>query len=197
MFKKRPAHAGVHTVAFMLSDGDNIQLLEGDWIADRWYGSPLRGSVPMGWSYSPAVATLMPNVMEWVHSTMTENDSLQAAPSGLGYTYPQLFPEKQRTRFANVTAAYMAQTEMSLLNVLGVIPSAESVAALAAQPEVDGIVYFTFSTERHGYSALHGNVAYVNDKPVVGARMNLWDQGTTGDKVGVKTLVEELKTLPK
>ena len=32
--------------------------------------------------------------------------------------------------------------------------------------------------------------------PVIGARMNLWGEGTSGDKVGVDTLVRELKTLP-
>ena len=40
----------VHTVAFMMSDGDNLQLLAGDWTSERWYGSPERGEIPLGTS---------------------------------------------------------------------------------------------------------------------------------------------------
>jgi hypothetical protein len=42
-----------------------------------------------------------------------------------------------------------------------------------------------------------GNVAYINGKPVVGLRKNLWGNGTSGDKLGVAGLVNELKLLPK
>merc|ERR1712072_1491058 len=91
----------------------------------------------------------------------------------------------------------MELSGMRLLNVLGVIPSAESLMDFAMQPEIDGIVYFTFSIERGGYSALHGNVAYLNDKPVVSARMNLWGDAVSGDRVGVDGLVRQLQTLPK
>ena len=42
--------SSVHTVAFMMSDGDNLQLLAGDWTSERWYGSPERGEIPLGTS---------------------------------------------------------------------------------------------------------------------------------------------------
>ena len=43
-----PPSRAVHTVAFMMSDGDNLQLLAGDWTSERWYGSPERGEIPLG-----------------------------------------------------------------------------------------------------------------------------------------------------
>merc|ERR1719282_1015395 len=115
----------------------------------------------------------------------------------MGYAYPQLFSEAHGKAFAEVTGVLMNRSDMSLLNVIGVIPSAESLAHLVAQEQVRSIVYFTFSLASMGYSALHGNVDYQNNKPIVGARMNLWRDGTKGDEVGVEGLVSELKAMPK
>ena len=195
----RPRSKGpVHTVAFITSDGDNIQLLEHrDFIDDDHYGSPLRGSIPVGWSYSPAMALLMPTLLDWVRSSLTANDSLSAGPSGLGYAYPALLPPAQAQAFARLTGQLMAQSGESLLNVLGVTPSAESLEALTQQPQVAAISYLTFGAERFGYAGLHGNVAYLGDKPVVGVRLSLWGDEPSGAKVGVDGLVQELSLLPK
>ncbi len=186
----------MHTVAFIMSDGDNLQLLAGDWQTDRWYGSPQRGAVPLGWSFAAATAALLPTVLDYVRGTMTANDSLQAGPSGAGYAYPALFAEKQAALFAEATGRLMGRANMSVLNPIGVTPSVESLSRLMALPEVASSVYFTFGKAQNGYAGLHGNVDYLAGKPIVGARMNLWGNGFVGDKVGWKALVRELKTLP-
>jgi hypothetical protein len=189
---------GVHTVAFITSDGDNIQLLEhADFVDAAHYGSPDRGAIPVGWSYSPAMAALMPPLLSAVRANRTANDSLQAGPSGAGYAYPQLFSAAHGAAFARATAELMRRSGQRLALVIGVAPSAESVAPLLAQEQVDGIVYMTFGAARMGYAGLHGNVAYVGGKPVVGTRLSLWGDATAGDKVGVDGLVAQLKTLPK
>ena len=185
-----------HTVSFIMSDGDNLQLLAGDWQTDRWYGSPQRGVVPLGWSFAAATSVLLPTVLDYVRGTMTANDSLQAGPSGAGYAYPELFPRKQAALFAQATGHLMVLANMSVLNPIGVTPSVESLSHLMALPQVASSVYFTFGKAGNGYAGLHGNVDYLYSKPVVGARMNLWGNGFIGDKVGVSALVRELKTLP-
>jgi hypothetical protein len=91
----------------------------------------------------------------------------------------------------------MARAGQTVLNLIGVTPSAESVQALMAQQQIQGLIYFTFGPARMGYAGLHGNVAYIQGKPVVGARLSLWGDDPTGDKVGVEGLVRQLKTLPK
>ena len=192
----------VHTVAFITSDGDNIQLLQhADFMDDKHYSSPLRGSIPVGWSYSPAMAALMPSLLAAVRANLTANDSLSAGPSGAGYAYPSQFTSAQADAFGRVTAALMAEAGQSIVNVIGVSPSAESLLPLlrAATPSAKpaAIVYLTFGAARMGYAGLHGNVAYLDGTPVVGARLSLWGDATSGDKVGVDGLVNELQTLPK
>ena len=46
----------VHTVAFIMSDGDNLQILQNDFITERFFNSPQRGALPVSWSYAPCMA---------------------------------------------------------------------------------------------------------------------------------------------
>lgn len=64
----------VHTVAFVNSDGDNLQLLQNDWISTSHWNDPLRGNLPVGWSYSPAMAALMPSIMASDNSPSSTSD---------------------------------------------------------------------------------------------------------------------------
>jgi hypothetical protein len=53
-----------HQVAFLMSDGDNVQWLFNNFVTDpnNWWGSPARGQVPLGWTLSPALVDLGPAV---------------------------------------------------------------------------------------------------------------------------------------
>ena len=144
------------------------------------------------------MAVLAPTLLDWVRRNRTANDSLAAGPSGAGYAYPALFRSpSQAAAFARVSAYLMERSGQSVLNVIGVTPSAESLESLVTQEQIKGVVYFTFGAERMGYAGLHGNVAYLHGKPIVGARLSLWGDATSGDKVGVAGLVRALQTLPK
>ena len=107
---KRP---GVHLVAFVVSDGDNLQLLQGDFISSKHWHHPDCGSWPTSWSYSPATVHLMPSLLAYVRRTATVNDSLSSGPSGIGYAYPQLYTPAARERHARATSELMAAAGMS------------------------------------------------------------------------------------
>ena len=51
----------------------------------------------------------------------------------------------------------MAQAGLRLLNVIGSVPTSESLHQLTAQPHIDALLYWTFDND---YSGLSGNVAY-------------------------------------
>ena len=193
-----PSSQPVHTVAFVFSDGDNLQLLQNDWISSTHWNSPQRGLHNIGWSYSPSMAVLMPSLLSYVVRTSTSKDSLSTGPSGIGYAYPNLFPNNARQMFAVATASLMKQSGMTIANVIGVVPSKESVSDLAQQSDIQALVYFTFGNATQGYAGLHGNVAYEYGTPVIGLRKNLWGgDPSSKDKLEPKELAEQLKLLPK
>jgi hypothetical protein len=58
-----------HAVTFVLSDGDNMSWLLFDCpVNDRWFASPARGQVPLGWGMAPALAELAPGVVQWYYA---------------------------------------------------------------------------------------------------------------------------------
>jgi hypothetical protein len=73
-------------VAFVLSDGDNLQYDEH--LLRKLWNDPGRGQVPMGWTMSPSMVDAMPGALNFYHTTATVDDNLISGPSGYGYTYP-------------------------------------------------------------------------------------------------------------
>jgi len=74
------------------------------------------------------MAYLMPNVLNYVLRTASSNDSLCGAPSGGGYIYPQLLQRPaQLTAVAEATQDMMRRSNQTLINVIGVTPTMESL----------------------------------------------------------------------
>ena len=82
----KPALENKIYVAFIISDGDNLQYVEHR--MRRLWDDPNRGAVPIGWTLSPAMVDAMPGALNYFHQSATGNDNLISGPSGYGYTYP-------------------------------------------------------------------------------------------------------------
>ena len=51
-----------------MTDGDNVQWLLGPFASSTsWFGSPDRGKVNLGWTVSPAMAEIAPNVLQYFY----------------------------------------------------------------------------------------------------------------------------------
>ena len=77
-------------VAFILSDGDNLQYVEH--LMRKLWNDPARGQVPIGWTVSPAMVDAMPGALNFYYESGTRNDNLISGPSGYGYAYPNMWP---------------------------------------------------------------------------------------------------------
>jgi hypothetical protein len=101
----KPALQNKIFVAFILSDGDNLQYVEH--LLRKLWNDPSRGKVPMGWTLSPAMVDAMPGALNFYWASSTPNDALLAGPSGYGYTYPNLWTNAvQLDEFAARTEEY-------------------------------------------------------------------------------------------
>lgn len=99
----KPALQNKIYVAFILSDGDNLQYVEH--LMRKLWNNPDRGRVPMGWTLSPAMIDAMPAALNYYWQTSTTNDALISGPSGYGYIYPNFVPNDNQLR------QFIARTE--------------------------------------------------------------------------------------
>ena len=183
-----------------MSDGDNLCWLQGGWALDpKWWAAPERGQMPLGWTFSPSAQRLLPTVLAYAHETATANDVLVGGPSGAGYTYPSRLPAAAQAAYANGTAALMRAGGLRTLNVIDDFPTSDTLAPLLEQDGVDALFGYTYADY---YAGLRGTVTWVGDKPLIGARIALWDNANSSqvgkkDALGVEALVDFLATLPR
>ena len=107
-------------VAFVLSDGDNLQYVEH--LLRKLWNNPDRGKVPMGWTMSPAMVDAMPGALNYYHKTSTVNDNLISGPSGYGYVYPNsFFNSTALNQFVTKTEDYNSRAGFRVVTVWNTI----------------------------------------------------------------------------
>lgn len=87
----KPALRNKIYISLILSDGDNLQYLEHRFKTNWLWDNPLRGTIPVGWTVSPAMLDAMPGVLNYLYNSSTPNDNLIGGPTGVGYTYPNFW----------------------------------------------------------------------------------------------------------
>lgn len=180
----------VHTVCFVMTDGDNIQWLTHSFATSKnWYNSDERGSMPMGWTVSPALAELAPPILKYLYdnesNSVTGRDYFIAAPSGLGYLYPDLVP--QMLNNADLMNKFLKKADLHIVNVIGNHRS-EDLSAYTHCSNVDAVFYYMYSD----YSGWKGKIMWDNGKPIIGGKFSFW-----GDKETPQTMADRINAEPK
>jgi hypothetical protein len=176
-----------HYVSFVISDGDNVAWdIRG---LQRYYGNAARGSFSVGYGVSPSLVDLAPSVLRWYYenaSSGTVQDEFVAGPSGAGYVYPSRMLPADLDRFAQRLDAYMGKADLSIAEILEDQNSFDRTdlwSTYLRQPNIDALFYSGPDS--------HGQIGWVNGKPVIAQRDALWD-GVTDES----TLIREINARP-
>ena len=107
-------------VAFVLSDGDNLQYTEH--LMRKLWNNPDRGTVPIGWTVSPAMLDAMPAALNYYWQTSSSNDNLISGPSGYGYTYPNTWSDQNLLKqFVSKTEDYNNRAGLRVITIWNTI----------------------------------------------------------------------------
>ncbi|HEY8916252.1 MAG TPA: GxGYxYP domain-containing protein, partial [Chitinophaga sp.] len=116
----KPALQNKLYVAFILSDGDNLQYVEH--LMRKLWNNPDRGAVPIGWTLSPAMLDAMPGALNYYWQSSTNNDNLISGPSGYGYAYPNSWPtQSSLNQFAAKTEDYNKRAGFRVITIWNTI----------------------------------------------------------------------------
>ena len=103
-------------LSFTISDGDNLQYNQHR-MAQLWQ-DPVRGTIPIGWTISPALVQVAPALAAYYTRTATPNDELLAGPSGAGYILPSCWPANYLPAFLQRTAELMQAMNLNMIEML-------------------------------------------------------------------------------
>ncbi len=175
----------VHTVCFLVSDGDNIIWLLNDFATNpKWFGSPNRDKVKIGWSMSPAMSELAPTVLNYFYSQADQSDIGRdyfiASSSGQGYMYPDLYGSLNS--YTTQLNEYLAKSDLNILNIIGNSMDDEYLIPYLNQSNIDALFYYYFSD----YAGGKGEIKWISGKPVITGRYKLWDGFDTPSSIATK-----------
>lgn len=189
------------SVSFILSDGDNVQWLEGNFFhKPSFWAHPDRGQIPFGWSTCFAqLAQLCPAAIDYALATQAPND--QFLEWGAGYYYPDLFgqarPNGRELLAAHARRSWKFMKETGTRIIAFNAAQADSPAALAAYATIAGetddlsaILVFQYAP----YEAGAGQTFWVRDRrgveiPVITARYSIWEHSNHRPRSGTPAKV--------
>lgn len=178
------ANDSVHTVTFVMSDGDNIQWILNDFtINENWFGSQLRGQFDMGWTISPSLVELAPTVLDRVYrdaATGSGRDYFVCGVSGGGYFYPSYYADLGT--HCDRLNSYLKAADLNIVTILEYrrgffIP--EILDNYTRQSQIIGCFYLDYAQ----YDYYAGKIIWSSGKPVVSAKFNLWGSFDTPEYI--------------
>lgn len=202
--KKLTANPNKHYLAIVMSDGDNIQWMQNDFLtSSEYWGNENRGKFPLSWTISPSPIDLNNSILEKLYATATDNDEVIAGPSGYSYINPAWYYQPDRPdlmdgykAFAKRTAEYMHDCDLSVANVLDYDnpehlsqTNPACMTPLLEQDQIQGLVWSLDGLSLAG----HGSVDWINDKPLLSFREGIWDN----DYLHRSEVLKRLKSYPR
>jgi hypothetical protein len=116
------AQRGKVYVAFVLSDGDNLQFDQSA-LYLHWK-DPARGTVPVGTSLAPVLQEINTPLLDWYYAKKTPNDELIAGPCGFQFIYLDDFREDLLPAWCRLNAKWCADAGFRTVSVWhGTFPS--------------------------------------------------------------------------
>lgn len=185
---------GERIVAFVMSDGDNIQWMTGGFNENPgFWASPLRGKFNMTWEMAPCLAHDAPRALRYFYRGASRGEFLDdfvCGPSGSGYTFPAQRPDL--SAFGRQTGAALKASGMSIVSLLDAKGDMSQAAELLDRPEIMGIIYKDYAP----YNRFAGKIVWKNGKPCVSYTHLLWEPKPKNSPEGVAKAIAAMPAAP-
>ena len=107
-------------------------------------------------------------------------------PSGTAYIYPETFEDLES--YTSELNSYMDKSDLSIANIIGNSFDDFYLYSFVEKQNIRGLFYYDFSN----YSSHKGEIKFLNNKPIISARYNLWGGFNT-----TNSLSDKINNLPK
>lgn len=187
--RRAPASEGKHYVAFVVSDGDNVQWLERDFGQSGTFGQRQRSlsDYKLNWTFSPSLPRLNPAAAEKIYGGV-KMDYFISGVSGIGYANCLNYPRDRLDEFASMSVKAMADADLHVLCMLDNIYLTEDekfvTDRLNCFAQYDGIAGGIWELDPDHYRGGRGKIFWANKKPFISVRYSLWHPS---DKPGYVT----------
>ena len=185
-----PVEDGTHYVAFVISDGDNLDYFENTFMDENWYGSPYRGTFPITWELTPAAADVIPSLVAWYYARATPMDTFVAPPTGIGYSFPVY--RKTMDAYVARSAEAMARADLRVVSIMDDGQDLSGCDPFLDQPGILGAIYKDYWS----YDGHQGAVRWRAGKPALSYRYRIWQGKADSTPTAVAQSLNAAPTRP-
>jgi hypothetical protein len=174
-----PTQPGKHYVAFVMSDGDNVQWLTNDYRDPRWFGSPHRGTFPMNFDLSPSLPLVNRVALKYFYDEAAGDAEATyfVTASGVGVNYPSQVPDLGG--FIDATTEAMESVDHQIISVLEEAFDLDALQRMVDAPQALGLMLKIGPA----YAGQRGAIHWHNGKPIVSVKYTLWDGFDTPNEI--------------
>jgi hypothetical protein len=177
---EEPQEVGLHTIAFVMSDGEDLGSLMGRATNPHNGFFTPDDSFPVGWTVSPQLYKLASPIYKWLHDNATEDDMFVGAASGSGLLYPSLWSDKKA--WAQKTVEDMALVGNRIATVVDYESgfNQENLGLLLEDDQVDAVFFSALQSDNFSTR----QVLWSNGKPIIPMRRLGFSDIRTADEIG-------------
>jgi hypothetical protein len=176
-----PTDPNKHYVAFVMSDGDNVQWLTNDFArSTRWFGSSFRGDFDFTFDLSPSLIDVNPVALKYFYDEAAgdAHKTFFVTAGGLGLNYPSQTPDIEGSM--DVTVDAMQAVDHNVISVLDDAGfNLAKLQQMVARPEVLGMML----KAGPAYAGHNGTIYWHEGKPIVSVKYTLWDGFDTPNEI--------------
>ena len=181
---------GKHTVCFVLSGGESLDVALNEYTEKKWYGSDIRGSFAMNWGLPALLGELANPMLAYYAATQSATDEFILQTSGLGYTYPSHWNLAMLGEMVARLETVMARTGMEYLQIVDSDAFDPRLLSAMAQPEtVKGVFYVDYNN----HDRERGTILWANGTPIVSAAYCLHAERQDGS---LERVAESINSAP-
>jgi hypothetical protein len=165
-------------LSFTISDGDNLQYVQHR-MRHLWH-DPARGSLPLGWTFSPLITLAAPALAAYYLASATAQDEFIAGSSGAGYMFPSHWPDVHLAPFLRQTGQAMQALGMTTLQVLDLGSWQSAAIPLLSRLPLTGMAFTDPIRQRQFVQALmpYGLRGVLSGSGTLVPHTHLVDDGT-------------------
>lgn len=166
-----------HYVAFVMSDGDNVQVLTGGWATDpNEFGSSYRGNFNMTWDMTSALGEMNPVAFNYYyqHASNGSNKDSFVSSGGAGLVFPSQYPDNAGL-VASISQS-MRSADQKVISILDPAYDTDTLYPILDDPQVMGMMFKTYDSY---YEGRNGALDWHNGKPILSVQFSLWDGADT------------------
>ncbi len=166
-----------HYIAIVYSDGDNAQWISNGYAEfHTWQSYDI--DTPVTWTFAPQMYKFSSTAVKKALENKDPEDSFISGPTGAGYARITKMSEKEVASYADLTAAAMLKSGISIMTTLDELNTEVDYASYAHKLEYfaryDNIKGGIMQIDPGSYAGGKGRVFFANDKPFVTVGFSLW-----------------------